>query len=182
MVFLYKNSGTSTAYRSDDGFRERPRGPRRRRGRQKLSGKRIGSGRHFGKCGLARTPKGQPAAFWLKGISQVRTEAEEPKGIFRLFLFAQKAFSLGRQSEAPSLRELSSIARLRESSPSLQNSPSVTALAGDAPCHLPQRGRHFGSLTEGAVEHRETEGVLPFSAKYSLRHGACGGRAVPPPS
>ena len=47
---------------SDEGYRERPRGPRRRRGMQKLSGKRIGSGRHFGKCGPARTPKGQPEA------------------------------------------------------------------------------------------------------------------------
>ena len=162
MVFLYKNSGTSTAYRSDEGFRERPRGPRRRRGTQKLSGKRIGSGRHFGKCGLARTPKGQPAAFWLKGISQVRTEAEEPKGYFCLFLFAQKSLLLGETGfQAPSLRELSSTARLREFSPSPQNTLSVTALAGDAPCHLPQSGRHFGSLPEGAVEQSETEGVLP---------------------
>ncbi len=28
---------------------------------QKLSGKRIGSGRYFGKCGFDRTPKVQPA-------------------------------------------------------------------------------------------------------------------------
>ena len=54
--------GDKTESGSVEGYRERPRWPRRRRGMQKLSGKRIGSGRHFGKCGLARTPKGQPEA------------------------------------------------------------------------------------------------------------------------
>ena len=62
---------------------------RSRRGMQKLSGKRIGSGRHFGKCGLARTPKGQPeAAARPKGISQVRTEAKRYGVSFCLFFFA----------------------------------------------------------------------------------------------
>ena len=53
--------------------------------------------------------------------------------------------------------------------------PSVMALAGDAPCHLPQRGRHFGSLSEGAVERSETEGVLPFFRALSLdfAEGGC---------
>ena len=98
-----------------------------------------------------------------------RTEGDLPP----LFVCAKSLLLEETGFQAPSLRELSSIARLRESSPSPQNTPSVTALAGDAPCHLPHSGRHFGSLSEGAVERSETEGVLPFSAKDSLRHGAC---------
>ena len=72
-------------------IRERPRGARSRRGMQKLSGKRIGSGRHFGKCGPLRAhtkgATGGRGGKRQKGISQVGTEAKSPQGSFCLFSF-----------------------------------------------------------------------------------------------
>ena len=59
-----QNLGGKTESGSVEGCRESPRlSVRSRRGMQKLSGKRIGSGRHFGKCGFTCTPKGQPLAL-----------------------------------------------------------------------------------------------------------------------
>ena len=79
--------------------REAAAWPRSRRGMQKLSGKRIGSGRHFGKCRpQGRTPKGQPepGRRAAKGISQVGTEAKRPQGCFlSLFLFPVKVKEAG---------------------------------------------------------------------------------------
>ena len=64
---------------------------RSRRGMQKLSGKRIGSGRHFGKCGAAAHQRGNRAPRFVRhpGISQVGTEAKGPAGSFCLFLFSR---------------------------------------------------------------------------------------------
>ena len=67
--------------------------------------------------------------------------------------------------------------------------PSVMALAGDAPCHLPQRGRHFCSLPEGGYvgTFSAARGPHPAAArppspcagKAMTPHPSCGGRDTP---
>ena len=63
------------------------------------------------------------------------------------------------------------------------------ALAGDAPCHLPQRGWHFGSLPEGGYvgAFSPARGPHPAAArppspcagKAITPHPSCGGRDTP---
>ena len=57
--------------------------------------------------------------------------------------------------------------------------PSVMALAGDAPCHLPQRGRHFGSLPEGGYvgTFSAARGPHPAAARPP---SPCAGKAMTP--
>ena len=67
--------------------------------------------------------------------------------------------------------------------------PSVMALAGDAPCHLPQRGRHFCSLPEGGYvgtfsaargpHPAAARPPFPCAGKAMTPHPSCGGRDTP---
>ena len=72
---------------------------RRRRGRQKLSGKRIGSGRHFGKCGLARTPKGQPPGCGRESLRFRRRQKD--KRCLSVYFYTRKQGNVGCEISTP---------------------------------------------------------------------------------
>ena len=76
-----------------------------------------------------------------------------------------KARSHKAPKRAPSLRELSSEARLKEYPARSETTPSVTPSA----CHLPRRGRSWGGLENGVAEERRDTVSLPYNHKLIPR-------------
>ena len=76
-----------------------------------------------------------------------------------------KARSHKAPQRAPSLRELSSEARLKEYPVRSETTPSVTPSA----CHLPRRGRSWSGLEDGMAEKRRDRVSLPYNHKLIPR-------------